>query len=78
VMGVLDGRPTAWLAKWTAFFIATGVTTLLNFIGMRQFTFRRGISERMVASIADAAVSSGDVPMAKGRAGAAHGAARAA
>lgn len=29
-----------------AYFFATGVTTVLNFVGMRLVTFRRGVAER--------------------------------
>jgi putative flippase GtrA len=39
-----DQRPVAY-------FIATGVTTVLNFIGMRLVTFRKGIADRREAVI---------------------------
>jgi putative flippase GtrA len=37
-----------WLADQTAlaFLVATGVTTVLNFLGMRLVTFRKGIEQR--------------------------------
>jgi putative flippase GtrA len=34
-----------------AYLFATGVTTILNFIGMRLFTFRKGIADRREAII---------------------------
>ena len=34
------------IALVTAFLVATAVTTVLNFLGMRFITFRRGIRER--------------------------------
>jgi putative flippase GtrA len=33
-----------------SFFVATGVTTVLNFLGMRLLTFRHGIAERRSAA----------------------------
>jgi putative flippase GtrA len=39
-----DHRPLAFIA-------ATGVTTVLNFIGMRLVTFRQGIADRRAAVI---------------------------
>lgn len=38
----------AWLAdqRLLAWFFATGVTTVLNFLGMKLVTFRKGIAER--------------------------------
>jgi len=38
-----DGRLIAYV-------FATGVTTVLNFVGMRLVTFRRGVSERRATS----------------------------
>lgn len=41
--------------KLPAFLVATGVTTVLNFVGMRLFTFRHGMRERLRAEGASAA-----------------------
>ncbi|HEY2759266.1 MAG TPA: GtrA family protein [Pirellulales bacterium] len=46
ILMALGGLIVANQAKWVAFLIATGMTTVLNFIGMRLFTFRQGIAER--------------------------------
>jgi putative flippase GtrA len=35
-----------WNQKLIAFLFATGVTTVLNFLGMRLVTFRAGVAER--------------------------------
>lgn len=40
-----DLLPPAWNQAW-AFLMATGVTTVLNFLGMRFVTFFRGVRER--------------------------------
>lgn len=37
--------PPSWNKGW-AFLVATGVTTVLNFLGMRFVTFFRGVRER--------------------------------
>jgi putative flippase GtrA len=43
--------------RLTAFLVATGVTTVLNFLGMRLVAFRRGIQERRsVANSLEASV----------------------
>lgn len=41
VLTILGTHATA-----LAFFVATGLTTVLNFFGMRRFTFRQGIAAR--------------------------------
>lgn len=38
-----------------AFLFATGVTTILNFLGMKKITFRRGIAERRAIEVRKAA-----------------------
>ncbi len=40
-----DWVPSRW-AKAAAFLVATGVTTVLNFLGMRLVTFRMGVRQR--------------------------------
>ena len=45
VLTLLGGRWTA-----LAFLVATGVTTVINFLGMRLVTFRKGINERLNTS----------------------------
>lgn len=43
---LLDGYLAPKLAKGLAFLAATGVTTVLNFIGMKWVTFRVGVRQR--------------------------------
>lgn len=48
----INGMILAWTDhQWVmmAFLIATGVTTILNFLGMRWVTFREGVRERLSA-----------------------------
>src|SRR5215471_16694432 len=45
--GVLAALGSNWVAMPIAFLFATGVTTVLNFLGMRLFTFRKGVSDRL-------------------------------
>ncbi len=47
--------------KLPAFLVATGVTTVLNFLGMRLFTFRRGIQDRLRKQSIASATASGAV-----------------
>jgi len=42
---VIAGRLVPSAAAALAFLVATGVTTVLNYLGMRYITFRRGIAE---------------------------------
>lgn len=42
-------------ASLWAFLVATGVTTVLNFIGMKFITFRRGVEERRERAVRKAA-----------------------
>ena len=40
-----EWMPPGW-TKGTALFVATGVTTVLNFVGMKWITFREGVRQR--------------------------------
>jgi putative flippase GtrA len=42
LLALLGENSTAW-----AFLVATGATTVLNFLGMRLFTFRKGVADRL-------------------------------
>jgi putative flippase GtrA len=55
----LRGLATANQAKWVAYLIATGVTTVLNFVGMRLFIFRQGIAQRVATIQADSNIAIG-------------------
>ena len=46
VLGLLAGVATPRWNKGLAFLVATGVTTVLNFLGMRFITFFKGVGER--------------------------------
>ena len=58
ILAGLDGRFDPIWSKRIAFLLATGVTTVLNFVGMRLFTFRQGIAERMQTTETSPAVLS--------------------
>lgn len=45
-LGLLEGQVRPGIGVSLAFLIATGTTTVLNFLGMRFLTFRHGIAER--------------------------------
>jgi putative flippase GtrA len=45
-IGLAAGLIGQRLSAGLAFFVATGVTTVLNFLGMRFLAFRAGLSER--------------------------------
>jgi putative flippase GtrA len=55
VLLVLAGwLPSGWV-KGLAFLVATGVTTILNFVGMKWITFRVGVRQRRERVEAEAA-----------------------
>jgi putative flippase GtrA len=43
-IALLDGHVVPTLARGLAFLAATGTTTVLNYLGMRYITFRKGIA----------------------------------
>ena len=50
VLTMTGGLLTGSLHAATAFFVTTGLTTVLNFLGMRFITFRKGIAAKRAAA----------------------------
>jgi putative flippase GtrA len=49
VLTMTAGALTGFLHAATAFLVTTGLTTVLNFLGMRFITFRKGITAKRAA-----------------------------